>query len=733
MYKAQEEAINERLQTQLDEGRLFDLESVQLPFDTFHKRMEAVRASLSVSSAMLDSMLFDAGVNVRREAYESLFLGLFSLCRHTDWEMRDPDARLLEVLFCGWRLNSPEEVALVPTITRLLHSINSLGVAVSTKELQKIVRFLSNFVSKNPVRNAPLVRKQIGKMLNVSIAARNTYLTKMYAAFKEIDDDIFESFLKDQISVHDMGKARPFMVLLTNEADPVREDSYQVPRGKEVRLPKEAVEITQIMALERSRPKNTSDDIVMDMDYLLKNIKRLPAASKDAEARILSDINVQRESGAYTAEITQNSRDATKGMDGELVVDFYIEQDKKAGVSYFVEEAADNGTGALAEVALLIPKSTKASGGQVDLTGFFGTGKYTMFEGVDRVDIITKNENRAFMFSFEVTRDDSGKAVSVKLVRIRRINDKNLAQGVTVRRIKRMESTIPELDQMLSQRAWKTFAGLSQHDKFKIFIVDHEKNKKQLAVVQKDLAQLNLRMRRSGDKNEKDHGTLRIISTKDMPTQVVDKAGLRVCQIKDEYLKLIPEPLHQYIKEKGIVIQIPFPLIRNRSGFEHEGELLLLIQRYVAMAFYKAIAYLTLNSTRPQFVFEGFPTDWETNDVYWKSIDPQSDQTVLSLATKINMGQFEAVTSEELDIIIPAAQRLNQERRFVKLVLLLQVPAEGSDAPQSLLGRRLAIMERIAREEAERQRRMLEDAGYNTGRRIAPSEIPDFSFKILMA
>ena len=97
-------------------------------------------------------------------------------------------------------------------------------------------------------------------------------------------------------------------------------------RFRELAFLNKGIEISKIIKLEQQRPKNENDknDIVMDMDYLIKNIRNLPDASQALEEDILRNTAVQRESGAYTAEIAQNSRDATREIEGELVVDFYL-------------------------------------------------------------------------------------------------------------------------------------------------------------------------------------------------------------------------------------------------------------------------------------------------------------------------------------------------------------------------------------------------------------------------
>jgi len=64
-----------------------------------------------------------------------------------------------------------------------------------------------------------------------------------------------------------------------------------------------------------------------------------------------------------------------------------------------------------------------------------------------------------------------------------------------------------------------------------------------------------------GQTQAKEFGKFRLISgAKGMPLQVVDSAGLRVCELPKEYLALIPAALQQHIEEFGLIVQIPLPL-----------------------------------------------------------------------------------------------------------------------------------------------------------------------------
>ncbi|MDD2751505.1 MAG: hypothetical protein PHN59_00005, partial [Candidatus Omnitrophica bacterium] len=742
LYRAQDEEIKARFTTAIENGTPVNLEN--LPFDSFLQRMERVKQALPQFLHEQEANIYQKTFEFRRDFYSAIFDTLFGLCLRQDIVIDAFDTALLEVIASGWQIDTQEQANLVPGIYRLIVETRNAHPNMDPSSIiHTIVRFLSVFAGEHPQVNCSIIATQLSKILKLSPKARTQHLQEMVKAFGGFSDPaILLAFAQGKAPDANLQDVWPFAVFLTNEVDQVPRKERFMPDGEDRFLAQdpdsEGIAISQIMLLEQMRPRQDDNDTVMSIDYLLEHISDLPELSEKLEQDIMRNITVQRESGASTAETAQNSGDGTKDMeDGELVISHSVQ--KGATGDEFVEEAQDNGTGALQEVALLIPKSTKAKGGQVDLAGFFGTGKYAIFEGVDRLEIITKNDSCAYLFVFQVIPDANGHPAKVRLVQIRQIHDARVQRGVTVRRIKSLDNTIPELDQMLSQRAWKTFCGLAQGKNFKIYFLDHEGNKRQLVVgSQKDpnhpeiLCELEFA---PGKKSADDKPVLRIYSTKDMPMQIVDRAGLRVREIPQEYLALIPESLRHFVPKLGMVIQIPLPLIRTRDAFVHEDEYLEEIQKYVAVAFYQALAFKTLTQTSPQFVFENFPYDWETNGAYWYEIHPDSDAELLQLAEKINTGRLEEIGAADLAGICTTGKKLDWEKKFVKLILLLQV-ATDPGMPQkkiSLLQRRKAIQERVNAERAARQTRLLEGGGYSTGRTPDLADVPDAGEKIAQA
>jgi len=245
---------------------------------------------------------------------------------------------------------------------------------------------------------------------------------------------------------------------------------------------------------------------------------------------------------------------------------------------------------------------------------------------------------------------------------------------------------------MIAKRNWKNFAGLAESTHFKISVKDYFGNNQPLHVESQILSESRF----------KGFGSIKLISTKDMPPQIVDKRGLRVGSIKPEYLALIPPKLRKHIDELGINISIPLPLIRNRSEFDHIDTYLADIQKHIAIQFYKAIALKTI--TDPHFVFEGLPLDWETNQNYFNALSSESVD-IIDLANKINQERYDEITERDLLRLIIDEQSLDKQKAMVKLILQLNVAVnpEEPNIKINLLAKRLLVQKSIDPEKAQRE------------------------------
>lgn len=716
LYARQETEIVRISLDQAREGRVTSIhfEEGSLPFDTFARNMARVMAVLPGYIKKTQASGFSQEINELQERFmASLFTNVLEMAFNTDGLIDQPTDEELELLGWGWSAQSPEQARAVKAIAQAMRGVRDTGSgAAGLKEMEDLTAFISSFCGRDPAKNIEVVLKQLARINALSESARGRVFEEMRQVFdmNKLEDLI--RAIDDQMNARLAGQGRAYVVFLTNMVDQIPERSVREFTGVDQAMPAEGVYTSQIMKLQMAFRK-TADQALIGMDELLAAIadhvsgkRLLPEVNRELEDKILKYVR-QRPAGASAAENAQNSKDATKGMRGEMVLSGYIQENK--GRKEYVEEAADNGTGALAEVALLIKKSTKGLGQQVDFTGFFGSGKFSVFEGVDRVEIISRNADRAFLFGYRVERDPQGKTTGLILERIRRIDDPELQRGVTIRRIRNLENTVPELEWMLTQRSWKTYAGLMTDENFRIFVVDHEGVRREMKVEHEVLAEVEFK---SASRGEDGRRMLRVISAKDMPLQVIDRAGQRIKEIKgtdDEYLELVPKSLRRHVKELGIILQIPLPCIENRTGFEGEAEHLEDIKKYVAIAFYKALVHKTLTQTSPQFAFEGFSHDWESNDSYWGELeykeltDPVFYRRIIALTKKIEENRTDEVSMDDLRELLPRDGVLDLEKNFVYFMCMLEVPAPaGSREPtMSMIGRRIAVQKKRDARRAE--------------------------------
>jgi|GEM_PF-6173751 len=726
LYARQEAEITRVFLEQVKEGGAVSIhfEEGSLPFDTFTRNMARVMAVVPGYLERTQASGFSQELNELQERFMvSLFMNVLELALNSDGLIDQPTDDELDLLGLGWSAGSPEQARAVKEIARAVRGVRDAGSgAAGLKEMEDFTAFIANFCGRDPAKNIEVVAKQLARINALSESAKSRVFDEMRQVFDANKLEDLIRAIDDQMNAQLAGQGRAYVVFLTNMVDQIPERQAQEFTGVDQPMPAEGVYTSQIMKLQMAFRK-TADQALISVDEMLAAIadhvsgkRLLPEVNRELEDKILKYVR-QRPAGASAAENAQNSKDATKGMRGEMMLSGYIQDNK--GRKEYVEEAADNGTGALAEVALLIKKSTKGLGQQVDFTGFFGSGKFSVFEGVDRVEIITRNADRAFLFGYRVERDPQGKTTGLVLERIRRIDDPRLQRGVTIRRIRNLENTVPELEWMLTQRSWKTFAGLMTDENFKIFVMDHEGVRREMKVEHEVLAEVEFKSAPQGEDGQR---MLRLISAKDMPLQVIDRAGQRIKEIKgvdDEYLELVPKSLRRHVKELGIIIQVPLPCIENRTGFEGEAEHLDEIKKYVAIAFYKALVHKTLTQTSPQFAFEGFSHDWESNDDYWNELeykertDPAFYRRIIELTKKIEGNRINEVSMDDLRALMPREGVLDLEKNFVYFMCMLEVPSPaGSREPtMSMIGRRIAVQKKRDARRAEEFMRAQEHLG----------------------
>ena len=741
LYNAEDKAVREQFAQSLEEKQGTIIWPGTMPIPAFQKTIARVVPHLTKYIAALDDgfYLSREKAGLQQAVYRDLVTSIFSAALNTAVFLPDSIqelmarfrvnedavyAALFDAYLYGWGMKTTDDADMAVRIGLLVRDMKrALNNDVTLQNIRKIVTFLNRVTDGDKERTAILVR-QLHKLASRGPAAERRALKGWYTSFEKVALDTLVAVAKKQTVNDYIGNARGFIMFLTMDVDFVRDETAEMnahflPQGDDVTLPAGGISLSQLIQLEKTRPKKNEQDIVMSMDYLLDAVRRnmLPQPDEKMEEALIRESVVQREPGAHTAECAQNAFDAGAT---QLTVDYYLHNNENE----YVEEIRDNGSGALQEVAMLIPKSTKAAGEQIDQVGFFGTGKYTIFKDVDRVEIMSKNtEGRAFMFVFDVSRNAAGVTTSITLSRIRRIHDGGVAQGVTVRRIMKVKTAIPELEYMLSSRAWKTFTGLANTDNFHIQLVNYEGKPEPVRTPEEGqvLSEVVFKPFRS---EKVAQPFFRLWQTKDMPEQTVNMMGLRITNTPDDYFALVPPQLRKYIHQWGLNIQFPpLPVIRGRSGFKHEARYLQEIQKYVALEVYKVLVKKALTDER--FTFEGFPMDWERRLAYLDKYDEHDPwlRSMMAMAAAADTNDYDNVSYNDLKSLVPREGVFDTRQAYVMFMLRLKVMLNGR--PVSLIDRLLEIQAIVDAHKVRQQEQRFADMGY-TRSSMTKDEIPQY-------
>ena len=755
------------------------LEDEKLPFDRFLEKMGPVNARLSEYLSSVRSKITQESPGFQRSFYGNIFENLFDLAMDGEIDMGNwgqslkgqSPISLYQSIGLGYKITTQEELDDLEIIVQFW---KLLLKEASFEDTARIISFLSQVGKKDSKRHKIIIH-QIKKFL--ALQEPNPMVTGLIKAFFQVNEEALEKYIDKNEITRGLGSAKTYVVYLTQNVGQVQgeEEGTElkpfIPEGETVPMPKEGIQLSQISLLETERAKG--EDSIMSLDYLKQRVQdhldpslnyRLPKPSKEIEGDRRRNVKLQGESGTDAREAMQNFLDAMKVLRkvnpkavGELVVRFYVQKNK--GRRELVKEFSDNATGAFSEVALLIEQSTKDKGNkEINLTGLFGIGLSTLFQGADRVEMINNNGKRATMFTIQIDKNDAGEITKIFMPAngLREIEDKRVKQGFTFRHISYAENTIPALEQMLTREAWKIYAGLAQDENTKIYFEDHKGVREPLEIKVEVLSEVPFSATKPGKKKETIFGMFRLISAPEIPSQIRDNSGqygLTVSELKPEYLALIPEPLRHYFDELGISIQIPLPLIRGRSGFQYGSDYLPTIQKYVAIEFYKALAYKTITEREPiPFSFGNFPSDWWESPDYSNWITP-ADASISKLAQKIKRGTEQGtygeirdendneddITNGELAALLTEEDRLDKNSKALKLILLLEVEIPGNKlgtVPEgtvpnlfpnlltSLWLQRLAAQEKINAKRAEEEMKRYRET---TGQPLSPEWLEDLN------
>jgi hypothetical protein len=122
-------------------------------------------------------------------------------------------------------------------------------------------------------------------------------------------------------------------------------------------------------------------------------------------------------------------------------------------------------------------------------------------------------------------------------------------------------------------------------------------------------------------------------------SQIAHGDGLRMSNMEDKYLALIPKQIIALLEELNInlVLDKKFPLIKDRSRLALEGKYLKDIQKAIAQGTL-FIAIKELIKNRRKFI--GWPDDYFNNPDYYLPYEGDEGNKIKQLATTINQNQM---------------------------------------------------------------------------------------------
>ncbi|MBI2915835.1 MAG: hypothetical protein HYY07_03150 [Elusimicrobia bacterium] len=733
------------------EDFLSQITQPNLPFDQFAEKMKPILATLPqyLESLEKDPEWVKEKIPFKQKFYRNLFIHLFetvsnpaiSIPKEPDAKFEGSDAKFYENLYLliglGAQIGNQESLVHLDTLLRFVRALQSQDAPTPLSKILAILSFLSSEESKDP-KKQKVVPAQIEKLLAIP-----DYVSLFASAIRGLEEDDLELYSQDQVTRH-LGETWILISFLLHESEPVRDTGVtreeMMPRGIRTPLPSDGISIAQLMSWERSRPKRpqslseseSDTDRVMSSGYFLararevmQGIRNLPLLNIKSVEKILNMAR-GRSTGTDTTEIAQNSKHGClQNPQGELVIRFYL-QIGLDGKKEFVKESRDNGTGTQPsqELALLLPRSLKRKGDSTSL-GRFGTGKYAMYQGEDRLEFISNNGESSVFMVVEILKNDAGEPIDLRLVDRWDVDreDDRFPRGVTVRQIKKADKTIPGLEMALSRYAWKRNTGLSQNDQFKIYIENYEGAREPLQVDDTILNEVELETPKiGGEEGETVKGIWRVYNTPDFPGRVVNEAGLTVSAMKDEYLGLIAPSLRPLFRELGITLQIPFGQTDGRTDFEFEDDYLPLIKKMVAIGFYRALAFKVRSQKGVPYIFGNLPSDFRTNPHRYHDTFTDLDFRIPRLAERINPDsrageiQYDQIRNEELESLFQGGDSLDLRSDVLKLILLLRVPLTDWNEDRiywrSLMDERTEMLKNVDQSKGKRQSDVMEGIGY---------------------
>ena len=377
------------------------------------------------------------------------------------------------------------------------------------------------------------------------------------------------------------------------------------------------------------------------------------------------------EEGVARREMIQNGVDAIKNRrettEGKIDIRLFKAYDEKG--EYLIEEFTDNGTGIVDWLKFFIPGETTKG---VSDQGFFGSGAFKIFEGIDRVDMISSIDGKtAYYFRFEWQNGN------LFVTKSQIVNNFPGQQGTSIRRIKKIkDQDLPELEAGIMADDYLAFAGL---------LADEQINGKTIEVViNGEPIHLKKTKRLSEDfiYNDVNYGKITLVESP-LPPTVAHGVGLRMSDLDERYLTYVPDELKKLIKDKKISIILPkdLPLIKDRSRIANEEELLDPLARKIAGMVIKLAAqelilgFKQRNESGDSYRIwkpPGFPDDWFINPKYSLLYTSNEFTDIVDYIKSIikKLNDNDILTSEELSFI---NQPFDLQSRLAMVIVGLNV------------------------------------------------------------
>ncbi len=379
---------------------------------------------------------------------------------------------------------------------------------------------------------------------------------------------------------------------------------------------------------------NVSDeDVIKVLKERRKNKKEISLNTRELiEEQIKKEIRGQSsEEGIYVREIFQNVGDAVLKQNpnvserNQFNISIWQEQDTKTNQLFFVEKYEDHGIGISSLATLLVAKINNKKDGDA---GYFGSGFLSTMEDGDILEIKTSTGNGETKYiQIKIKKGDDQKGVGFDITQYKKINESY--QGTTIiRKTEMNKSKITELEfglleaNILKNTAlWQVDLGDGQHIET---YLNGTKIEKQSITKQAETFEL-------------DGQEYMVKLEQGKFSQVAHGDGLRMSNLEQRYLELVPKQIQDIFKDLNlsIVLDKKLPLIKDRSRLAQEQKFLKKIQKSIARASVKIVAKELLTSRRK---FVGWSDDYFNNPNYHLSYDNQDGERIVRLAKQLNSG-----------------------------------------------------------------------------------------------